>query len=84
MASLSVSINLLSNNTFVKTSNDIKLLNSELGKTGGVLDSLKNKIDLSQKLTGLASASTLFSNFTSGVKRVVEGFGLIGALFGQR
>ena len=81
MALLNVSINLLSNNTFVKTSNDIKLLNSELGKTGGVLDSLKNKIDLSQKLTGLASASTLFTNFTSGVKRVVEGFGsLVGAV----
>ena len=31
----------MSNNTFVKTSNDIKLLNSELGKTGGVLDNLK-------------------------------------------
>lgn len=41
MAILNVSINLLSNNTFVKTSNDIKLLNSELGKTGGVLDNLK-------------------------------------------
>lgn len=81
MAILNVSINLLSNNTFVKASNDIKLLNSELGKTGGVLDSLKNKIDLSQKLTGLASASTLFTNFTSGVKRVVEGFGsLVGAV----
>lgn len=71
MAMLNVSLNLLSGNTIRKAAGDVKVLNSALGNTGGVLSSLKNKMDFTRKLMGFASASVLVSNFTAGIKSAV-------------
>lgn len=71
MAILNVSLNLLSGNSFKKAAGDVGALNSALGKTGGVLDGLKRKMDFTHKLMGFASASVLVSNFASGVKSAV-------------
>lgn len=71
MAILNVALNLLSNNTFRKAADDVKVLNTTLGDTGGVLDRLKGKMDLTHKMMGFASASVLVSNFASGVKSAV-------------
>lgn len=71
MAFLNVSLNLLSGNSFVKAAGDVKIFNSNLKNSAGILDDLKKKIGFSQKITGLASASTLITNFSSGVKSAV-------------
>ena len=71
MAILNVALNLLSGNTFRKAAGDVKVLNTTLGDTGGVLDRLKGKMDLTHKMMGFASASVLVSNFASGVKSSV-------------
>ena len=71
MAILNVALNLLSNNTFRKAAGDVKVLNTTLGDTGGVLDLLKGKMDLTHKMMGFASASVLVSNFASGWKSAV-------------
>lgn len=71
MAILNVALNLLSHNTFRKAAGDVKVLNATLGDTGGVLDRLKGKMDLTHKMMGFASASVLVSNFASGVKSAV-------------
>lgn len=71
MAFLNVSLNLLSGNSFVKAAGDVKIFNSNLKNSTGILDDLKKKIGFSQKITGLASASTLITNFSSGVKSAV-------------
>ena len=71
MAILNVALNLLSRNTFRKAAGDVKVLNTTLGDTGGVLDRLKGKMDLTHKMMGFASASVLVSNFASGVKSAV-------------
>lgn len=71
MAILNVSLNLLSGNSFKKAAGDVGALNSALGKTGGVLDGLKRKMDFAHKLIGFASASVLVSNFASGLKSAV-------------
>ncbi|MBR6833839.1 MAG: hypothetical protein IKM81_10720 [Fibrobacter sp.] len=71
MAFLNVSLNLLSGNSFVKAAGDVKIFNSNLKNSVGVLDDLKKKIGFSQKITGFASASTLITNFSSGVKSAV-------------
>lgn len=71
MAFLNVSLNLLSGNSFVKAADDVKIFNSNLKNSSGILDDLKKKIGFSQKIIGLASASTLITNFSSGVKSAV-------------
>ena len=71
MAFLNVSLNLLSGNSFVKAAGDVKIFNSNLKNSAGILDDFKKKIGFSQKITGLASASTLITNFSSGVKSAV-------------
>lgn len=71
MAFLNVSLNLLSGNSFVKAAGDVKIFNSNLKNSAGILDDLKKKNGFSQKITGLASASTLITNFSSGVKSAV-------------
>ena len=43
MAFLNVSLNLLSGNTFVKTTGEVKLLNNSLGKTEGILDNISDQ-----------------------------------------
>lgn len=71
MAFLNVSLNLLSGNSFVKAAGDVKIFNSNLKNSADILDDLKKKNGFSQKITGLASASTLITNFSSGVKSAV-------------
>lgn len=80
MAILNVALNLLSGNTFRKAAGDVKVLNTTLGDTGGVLDRLKGKMDLTHKMMGFASASVLVSNFASGVKSAV---GVVENLVGK-
>lgn len=87
MAILNVSLNLLSGNSFKKAAGDVGVLNSVLGKTGGVLDGLKQKMDFTHKLMGFASASVLVSNFASGVKSAVGAVenlvGVVGSFANQ-
>ena len=49
MAFLNVSLNLLSGNSFTKVAGDLNIINSSLGKTAGILDSVKGKISTLQK-----------------------------------
>lgn len=46
MAFLNVSLNLLSGNSFTKVAGDLKIINSSLGKTAGIIDSVKGKISI--------------------------------------
>ena len=71
MSVLNVALNLLSGNSFAKASGDVKLLGSKIKDTGDQFDKLKGKMNISSKLMGLASASSLISNFSSGIKNAV-------------
>ena len=73
MAFLNVSLNLLSGNTFVKTTGEVKVLNNSLGKTEGILDNISKKEQRLKKIQLLAGYSTLISGFASGVKSAVAG-----------
>ena len=83
MAFLNVSLNLLSGNSFTKVAGDLNIINSSLGKTAGILDSVKGKISTLQKLQGFAAAGTLVKNVAMGVKSIaVSVENLVGAVGG--
>lgn len=83
MAFLNVSLNLLSGNSFTKVAGDLNIINSSLGKTAGILDSVKGKISTLQKLQGFAAAGTLVKNVAMGVKSIaVSVENLVGTVGG--
>lgn len=83
MAFLNVSLNLLSGNSFTKVAGDLKIINSSLGKTAGIIDSVKGKISTLQKLQGFAAAGTLVKNVAMGVKSIaVSVENLVGTIGG--
>lgn len=83
MAFLNVSLNLLSGNSFTKVVGDLNIINSSLGKTAGILDSVKGKISTLQKLQGFAAAGTLVKNVAMGVKSIaVSVENLVGTVGG--
>ncbi len=83
MAFLNVSLNLLSGNSFTKVAGDLNIINSSLGKTAGILDSVNGKISTFQKLQAFAAAGTLVKNVTMGVKSIaVSVENLVGTVGG--
>ena len=83
MAFLNVSLNLLSGNSFTKVAGDLNIINSSLGKTAGILDSVKGKISTLQKFQGFAAAGTLVKNVAMGVKSIaVSVENLVGSVGG--
>ena len=83
MAFLNVSLNLLSGNSFTKVAGDLNIINSSLGKTAGILDSVKGKISTLQKFQGFTAAGTLVKNVAMGVKSIaVSVENLVGSVGG--
>ena len=83
MAFLNVSLNLLSGNSFTKVAGDLNIINSSLGKTAGILDSVKGKISTLQKFQGFAATGTLVKNVAMGVKSIaVSVENLVGTVGG--
>ena len=83
MAFLNVSLNLLSGNSFTKVAGDLNIINSSLGKTAGILDSVKGKISTLQKFQGFAATGTLVKNVAMGVKSIaVSVENLVGSVGG--
>lgn len=75
MAILNVTLNLLSNNSFVKAAGDIKVVNSSLGATNDILDSISKKEDRLKKMQFFSGLSTISTNVFSSLKTISDGVG---------
>lgn len=73
MAILNVTLNLLSNNSFVKAAGDIKVVNSSLGATNDILDSISKKEDRLKKMQFFSGLSTISTNVFSSLKTISDG-----------
>lgn len=83
MAFLNVTLNLLSGNSFTKVAGNLNIINSSLGKTAGILDSVNGKMSTLQRLQGFAAAGTLVKNVAMGVKSIaVSVENLVGVVGG--
>lgn len=72
MAILNVTLNLLSNNSFVKAAGDIKFVNSSLNATNGILDSIAKKEDRLKKIQIFSGLSTISTNVFSSLKSISD------------
>lgn len=72
MAILNVTLNLLSNNSFVKAAGDIKFVNSSLKETGGILDDIAKKEDRLKKIQIFSGLSTISTNVFSSLKSISD------------
>lgn len=72
MAILNVTLNLLSNNSFVKAAGDIKFVNSSLKETGGILDDIAKKEDHLKKIQIFSGLSTISTNVFSSLKSISD------------